>query len=93
MTIQVHTFFLNCNGHASCNCAVAVQSGDDVILIDQCEQSHNTKTKKGKKKRKPLDVKMFLNGDLTEGTIVERRGGGKYYTVRYIMEIVCRILT
>lgn len=60
-----------------------------------CEQAKNKEyTKKGKKKSKKLDVKMFLNGELTEGTIVERIGGGKTYKVgkSWIQEIVSYFL-
>ena len=56
-------------------------SGDDVILIDICEQVQSGERKGKKKKKKPLELKMYLNGDLTEGTTVERRGGGKHYFV------------
>ena len=69
-------FYRSCNGKASCNCAVAVRSGDDVIVVDRCGATM------GKSKKKtPMKLRMFLNGDLTEGTEVFRQSGGKKYMV------------
>ncbi|CAI9738780.1 Willebrand factor D and EGF domain-containing [Octopus vulgaris] len=68
----VHTFYRSCNNHASCNCAVAVQSGDDVIVIDRCGPTK--KTKKGS-----TTITLYLNDELTEGTrIIQLYGGRKY---------------
>lgn len=62
---------------AACNCAVAVKSGDDVILLDVCGPSVKATT------RKPIfTTKMYLNGELTPGTEVISHGGGKTYEVR-----------
>lgn len=33
------------------------------------------------KKKTPMKLRMFLNGELTEGTEVFRQSGGKKYTV------------
>ncbi|XP_078311472.1 von Willebrand factor D and EGF domain-containing protein-like [Crassostrea virginica] len=73
----VHTFYRSCNKRASCNCAVAVRSGDDVIVLDVCGQTRST----GKKKRRPLTKKLFLNGELTPGTSVFQQRKGKKYEV------------
>ncbi|GFR90472.1 von Willebrand factor D and EGF domain-containing protein, partial [Elysia marginata] len=59
---EVRAFQLSCNGKAACNCAVAVKSGDDVILLDGCRS-----------KTEPLRTKIFTNGELTEGTRVQYR--------------------
>lgn len=71
--VKVHTFYRNCNGHASCNCAVAVKSGDDVILIDRCGPD--------KGKSVPVDLSVFANGDITPGTRIYRFLEGKRYEV------------
>ncbi|XP_078311454.1 uncharacterized protein LOC111132750 [Crassostrea virginica] len=73
----VHTFYRSCNKRASCNCAVAVRSGDDVIVLDVCGQTRST----GKKKRRPLTKKLFLNGELTPGTSVFQHRKGKKYEI------------
>lgn len=55
---------------------MAVRSGDDVIVVDRCGPTM------GKSKKKtPMKLRMFLNGELTEGTEVFRQSGGKKYTV------------
>ena len=91
---QVHAIYQQC-GHlmlASCNCAVAVQSGDDVIVIDRCTR-----------KRRPflhidgtydddpltvMSVDLYLNGELTEGTRVYEESDGKKYIVRHTLFVV-----
>lgn len=75
-------FYRSCNGKASCNCAVAVRSGDDVIVVDRCGPTMGKSSKKT-----PMTLKMFLNGALTEGTEVLRKAGGK----KYIVSCVARI--
>lgn len=61
---------------AAWNCALAVQSGDDVILLDVCGPSVKATT------RKPIfTIKMYLKGELTPGTEVISHGGGKTYEV------------
>lgn len=61
---------------AAWNCALAVKSGDDVILLDVCGPSVKATT------RKPIfTIKMYLNGVLTPGTEVISHGGGKTYEV------------
>jgi hypothetical protein len=74
---QVRTFYRRCNRVAACNCAVAVRSGDDVILVDVCGPSM-----KKTSRRTPYTLKMYLSGDLTPGTEVIRKSGGKTYEVR-----------
>lgn len=72
----MRTFYRKCNrGKATCNCAVAVRSGDDVIVIDRCGASSSTS------KYKALKMTLYLNGQLTKGTRVIAYGGGKKYEV------------
>ncbi|XP_059174756.1 uncharacterized protein LOC131954926 [Physella acuta] len=53
---------------ATCNCAVAVKVGDDVISFYGCNGPS-------------VNVQMYKNGDLTPGTSVKRLGDGKKYEV------------
>ena len=72
----MHTFFKECGKKkASCNSGVAIQAGDDVIMIEA-----------GKKKKKAaLDVIGYINGDLTEGTrVIKYKGGSKYRVMSYV---------
>ena len=59
------------NSDATCSCAVFVQSGDDVIVIDSCgprAEAVGTMT-----------VTIFNNGPLTRGTrILSYNGRTKY---------------
>jgi hypothetical protein len=55
---------------------VAVRSGDDVILVDVCGPSMGKSSS-----RTPYTLKMYLNGELTPGTEVIRKAGGKTYEV------------
>ncbi|XP_064631285.1 uncharacterized protein LOC135489721 [Lineus longissimus] len=71
---QVNTFYRKCGRIPSCNCAVAIKSGDDVIAIDRCGP------KKGKGTR-PITVDLYKNGDLTPGTRIVRLNGGNKYQV------------
>lgn len=71
--LQIHSFYQTCNGKASCNCGVAVRSGDDIIVFDSCDPDGGKKVK-----HNPLDIRMYLNGELTPGTRVHRYGNKKY---------------
>ena len=59
----------------SCNCAVSVLSGDDVIVIDRCGPSASPT------KKVPLTVKLYKKGELTPGTRIRRIDGGLKYKV------------
>lgn len=60
----------------ACSCAIAVKSGDDVILVDVCGPAVGATT------RKPIfTIKLYLNGELTPETEVISHGGGKTYEV------------
>ena len=75
--IQVNTFLRQCAAvaEATCNCAVAVKSGDDVIVIDRCG------AKRGSRVDVPMTVTAYLNGKLTSGTKVYQYKGGDEYRV------------
>ena len=83
----VHMFFKKCVGvgsnRASCNCAAAIKSGDDVILFDSCDN------KRKKADHKFLRIVLYKNGDLTPGTYVERVDGGVKFKVSIIYIHTC----
>ena len=75
---QVHSFYRDCDGRprgATCNCAVAIRSGDDVIIMDRCFGDGQFGNKI--RRNAPLDIQLYLNGELTPGTVVTRLRGGK----------------
>ena len=83
---KVHVIYQKCGPRvpASCNCAVAVQSGDDVIVIDRCFRdrkpfnrisgTYNAHVTK-------MSVDLYLNGDLTPGTTIFEESDGKKYFI------------
>nr|XP_034327587.1 uncharacterized protein LOC105328884 [Crassostrea gigas] len=73
---EVRTYYRRCNLRAACNCAVAIKSGNDVILVDVCGPSRGASTK-----RTIFTIKMYLNGELTPGTEVISHNGGKTFEV------------
>ena len=74
---QVHIFQRKCNSliDASCNSAVAIKSGDDVIIIDAGGPKVIS--------RKGLKINMYLNGELTPGTKIIKHKGGSKFDVRF----------
>lgn len=83
---QVHVFYRSCNGRASCNCAVAVRSGDDVILIDKCGPKMNAN------KRGSLKISLFINGELTPNThILSINNGNKFkVNIHFISKLIIK---
>ena len=80
---QVQALYKECgNNGASCNCAVMVRSHDDVVVIDRCSSVHHTNGP-------PLDVRLYLNGELTPGTSIKRFVDGKKYRVWRISSGCC----
>ena len=78
--------YQSCGDHvtASCNCAVAVKSGDDVIVIERCYRHRRQagtlfQTPGGQGTTMKID--MFLNGNLTQGTRVFQESDGIKYNV------------
>jgi hypothetical protein len=53
-----------------------VRSGDDIILFDRCGPNMDEP-----RENRPIDIHMLVNGELTEGTKVLRKQGGKSYEV------------
>ena len=82
---EVRPFIRRC-GNVACNCAVAVLSGDDVILIESCgprDAPYPAGT---------LTVKFYLNGELNPGTSLTRYNGGlKYEVCEQNMQRICYI--
>ncbi|XP_025096160.1 uncharacterized protein LOC112565098 isoform X1 [Pomacea canaliculata] len=74
---QVHVFLRRCKdfiASASCICAVAIRSGDDVIRLDKCGAGSGETNE-----NRPIKISLFINGDLTRGTSILRlRGNNKY---------------
>ena len=71
--IQVRAYYRSCNGRASCNCAAAVRIGDDVVVVDKCGPERG--------KTSPVEVQLFLKGQLEPGTQIVQYNGGKKYEV------------
>ncbi|ESO81961.1 hypothetical protein LOTGIDRAFT_170497 [Lottia gigantea] len=69
----------------SCNCGVAVRSGDDVITLSGCANGLYDKYSKHKHHHShhanPISVQMYKNGELTPGTRVRRLGCGQKYEI------------
>ena len=72
----MNSFLRKCNddGKATCNTAVAILSGDDVVVIDAGG------TKKGHAAKR-LRLFVYVNGQLTPGTRVMKFLGGKKFIV------------
>ena len=80
---QVHSYYRLCPNlfydDATCNCGAAVQSGDDVILIDRCGPTVNGQLVHA------MTVTAYLNGKLTPGTKVYRYNNGESYRVSRLL--------
>ena len=72
----VHTFQRQCNLRATCHCTIAIRSGDDVIVIDSCGPGKTPVSRTPQ-----IEVRLYLNGDLTPGTKIEQYNGGTTYRV------------
>ena len=71
---QVQVIQQNCsvNIGASCTCAVAVRTGDDVFKVDRCRVE-------GSDDVPPTIAVMYLNGELNPGTrIFSKESGNKF---------------
>ena len=69
----------SCASRATCNCAVAVKAGDDVIVVDRCG------AERGNRVDVPMTVTAYLNNELTTGTKVYQYKGGDEYRVSYCL--------
>ncbi|XP_033756322.1 von Willebrand factor D and EGF domain-containing protein-like [Pecten maximus] len=75
----------------SCNCAVAIKSGDDVITFSSCGSHgvtpapqhghHHDRHHHHQPAPTPITIQMFKNGNLTPGTVIRRLGCGQKYEV------------
>ena len=72
----VHTFQRQCYHTAACHCIIAIRSGDDVIVIDSCGPDRTPVSRTPQ-----IEVRLYLNGDLTPGTKIEQYNGGTTYKV------------
>ncbi|XP_035827995.1 uncharacterized protein LOC118477191 [Aplysia californica] len=74
---EVRSYFRKCNkNRASCNCAVVVRAGDDTIRVDRCGRE---KDQNGKES--PLDVGLYLRGQMTSGLSIVQYNDGKKYEI------------
>ena len=71
----MRTFNQKCKGSKSiCNCAVAVKSGDDVYVVDKCDQDDMS----------ALKLRKYMHGDGIPGTRVLSFEDGNELRVSYI---------
>ncbi|XP_064612523.1 uncharacterized protein LOC135476426 [Liolophura sinensis] len=70
---EVHGWFQSCGGDGSCTCAVAVRSGDDVLVIDSCDRPDGSEL--------PLEATLYKNGELTPGTVITSDNEGRVHKV------------
>ena len=61
-----------------CTCAVSVKSGDDVIVIDRCGAELDAEDS-------VIEVKMYVNDQLTPGTQILQYDDGHEYRVCLIL--------
>lgn len=73
LVLQVRGWFQSCGRGGSCTCAVAVRSGDDVLIIDSCDRPDGSEL--------PLDTTLYKNGELTPGTVIVSENEGKVHKV------------
>jgi len=72
----VHTFQRRCYNHAACHCTIAIRSGDDVVIINNCGPGGMQVSRIPQ-----IEVRLYLNGVLTPGTKIEQYNGGTTYKV------------
>ncbi|GFR90478.1 von Willebrand factor D and EGF domain-containing protein [Elysia marginata] len=77
-SIEIRSFYRKCAAQdsVSCNCAVAIQAGDDVVIFDKCGPSAgNTGS------FYPMSAHMFRRGILTPGFRILSQYEGREYKV------------
>ncbi|KAL3863376.1 hypothetical protein ACJMK2_005133 [Sinanodonta woodiana] len=76
LPFEVRAEYKKCspNARATCNCAVAIKSGDDVITFRGCQNSQHHQNPM-------MTVQIYKNNELTPGTYVKRMGCGQKYEV------------
>ena len=86
--LQANTVYQLCGPgiNASCNCAVAVKSGDDVIVIDKCRRITPPFYGLGSTSSNPptvLTTTIYLNGELTPATKIYEEADGMMIYVSF----------
>lgn len=66
----------NQSSDATCNCGVAVKSGDDVFVVERCRKDDGAD--------QPIRAQLYLNGNLTMGTFIFSEYDGQRYHVGLI---------
>ena len=83
---QVQVIYQTCevgqSSEATCNCGVAVRSGDDVFVAERCRRDDGAD--------QPLRSQLYLNGELTQGTFIFSEYEGQRFHVS-ILELVYRV--
>lgn len=95
LCFQVHTVFQRCSPYgvnASCTCAVAVQSGDDVFVISRCRLKETREVLARGLGVSPDDipamvVRLWVNGEMTQNTSISTRFSGKQFDVSSTREL------
>lgn len=75
------------NTNTSCTCGVAVQSGDDVFVIDRCRRTGQTGASVLKR------TVLFTNGQLTQGTRIFRQKEGAQFLVSIFKLAILRAIS
>ncbi len=90
---QIHVVYQKCDKTiaASCNCAVAVRSGDDVFVLDRCFRHTKpfNRLRGHTEDTTYLKTVLHLNGDLTPATRIHRKDDGLKYIVGSILICGC----
>ena len=76
----VHTYQRVCNDGVTCNCAVAIRSGDDVLVVDRCGVQKNDLSE-------VMSLSLYLNGELTPGTRIYKLSGGREFMVCVMLHL------
>jgi hypothetical protein len=74
---QVQSFYRSFDKKASRLCAVAIKSGDGVIVIDICGPKSDSEVKW------PLLVKIYKDDKMSDGTNIYRAMDGRMFKVIY----------
>jgi len=75
---------------ATCNCAVMVRSGDDVLVIDRCVRRRHRMPPPSEyfsdDHAPAMSVQLYVNDRLTPGTRVHQLADGRKYIVSCLDE-------
>ena len=84
---QVNAVYQRCERDvlATCNCAVMVRSGDDVLVIDRCIRRRHAMPPPiygfSNEHATVMSVVLYLNDKLTAGTRIHQLANGRQYIV------------